>query len=151
MEVNSIAQAVLFYCLLIVASVWDIKKRIIPDTLCVLVLMTGLVCFTPSNILGILLGLPLLLGELVAQHKKTSGIGGGDIKLTAACGFVLGLRCGLTGLLVGLLAFCLFYLVQRICKRQPHGTAKNIALPMSPFLSLSFIAAHIIYFGGFTL
>ncbi len=44
--INSIAQSVFFYCLLFAASVWDIRKRIIPDVLCAAILLTGMMSFT---------------------------------------------------------------------------------------------------------
>ena len=86
MQADSTLQAVLFFCLLLAASVWDLRKRIIPDSICLLIALTGLIDFSPVNLLGVLAALPLLLAALY----KPEGIGGGDIKLTAAAGMVLG-------------------------------------------------------------
>ena len=82
MQADSTLQAVLFFCLLLAASVWDLRKRIIPDSICLLIALTGLIDFSPVNLLGVLAALPLLLAALY----KPEGIGGGDIKLTAAAG-----------------------------------------------------------------
>lgn len=52
MEVNNTLQTVLFSFLLIAASVWDIRKRIIPDSTCILIALTGLIDFSPVNFFG---------------------------------------------------------------------------------------------------
>lgn len=139
-EVNITAQAVLFYCLLFAASVWDICKRIIPDVFCATVLLTGMMNFTPDKVFGILLGLPLLIAALI----KEGGMGGGDIKLTAASGFALGLPTGIAGLILALTAVLLYHVSLRIiCKvrRRKLFSIKETALPMAPFLGIGFMLA----------
>lgn len=76
MQANGIASAVFFSCLLIVASVWDIRKKIIPDTICLAIAAMGLLTFHPTKLLGVLLGIPLLIAALV----KEGGMGGGDME-----------------------------------------------------------------------
>ena len=151
MQANGAAQAVLFSCLLMAASVWDIRKRTIPDTLCAAVFLTGLLTFAPEKLSGILLGLPLLIGAMIAGSCKAGGIGGGDIKLTAACGFTLGIPAGTEGLILGLAAFGCGYLALkafRKIKHQSQPSARRTALPMVPFLSAGFISAYFVNFGG---
>ena len=151
MQANGAAQAVLFSCLLMAASVWDIRKRTIPDTLCAAVFLIGLLTFAPEKPPGILLGLPLLIGAMIAGSCKAGGIGGGDIKLTAACCFVLGIPAGTEGLLLGLAAFGCGYLALkafRKIKHQSQPSARRTALPMVPFLSAGFISAYFVNFGG---
>ena len=67
-------QGGIFIALLLAVSVIDIKKRIIPDTICLAIALTGFICFTPVKLLGVLAALPLLLAALV-----WGGLGGGDI------------------------------------------------------------------------
>ena len=147
MQADSIAQAVLFFCLLLAASVWDLRKRIIPDSICLLIALTGLIDFSPVNLLGVLAALPLLIAALC----KPEGIGGGDIKLTAAAGTVMGFGGCTAGLLLGLTASLLFYLtnqlIRRLRKLEPQK-ASQVALPMVPFLSLGFLAVTILNIGG---
>lgn len=143
MQANGIAQVVLFSCLLLTASLWDIRKRIIPDTICVLIALAGLLMFEPKNLMGALLGLPLLIAALLSE----GGMGGGDVKLVAACGFARGLPEGCVGLFLGLSAALVWSgLANGIlrAKRIPIKSAKAFALPMAPFLSLGFIAAFIL-------
>ena len=102
-----------------------------------LVFCTGLLTFTPDKLVGVLLALPLFIAALL----KEGGMGGGDIKLTAAARFVLGLRVGTAGLILGLSAALLYYLaIKGIRKLKQLKTAAARALPLAPLLSAGFIA-----------
>lgn len=147
MPADSVAQAALFCCLLLAASVWDLRKRIVPDTLCVLIFCLGLRTLTPDKLFGVLLALPLLIAALI----KEGGMGGGDIKLTAAAGFVLGLPAGTVGLILGLTAVLGYDLLRkgiRKLKKTEAPAAGEHVLPLAPFLSAGFIAAYIMNLGG---
>lgn len=135
----------IFAALLLAASVIDIKKRIIPDTLCLLIAATGLIFFEPVKLLGCLSALPLLAAALI-----WGGMGGGDIKLMAASGIVLGFKGSIGAMVIGLTAMLLFYAVystiQRLRKRECQK-----AFPLAPFLSIGCIAIYFINTGGITL
>lgn len=147
MAANVTLQAVLFLCLLLAASVWDLRKRIIPDSLCLMIALTGLKDFSPVRLWGVLAALPLLITALC----EPEGIGGGDIKLTAAAGVVLGFGGCTSGLLLGLTASLFFYLINQLLRRlrklEPQK-ASQASLPMAPFLSLGFLAVTILKIGG---
>lgn len=148
MPADGVAHAALFCCLLVTASVWDIRKRIMPDTLSALVFCTGLLTFTPDKLVGVLLALPLFIAALL----KEGGMGGGDIKLTAAAGFVLGLPAGTAGLILGLSAALLYYLaIKGIRKLKQLKAPAARALPLAPFLSAGFIAAYFMNLRGLIL
>lgn len=76
-------QGDLFTALLVAASLWDIQKRTIPDTICLGIALNGLLTFEPLKLLGILAAVILLLAGLLF-----GGMEGGDIKLMAAAGLV---------------------------------------------------------------
>lgn len=148
MQANGIASAMLFSYLLIVASVWDIQKRIIPDTLCLAIAAVGLLTFQPTKLLGLLLGLPFFIAALV----KEGGMGGGDIKLTAASGFVLGLPTTCAGTIIGLSTLFLWYIAIRVvCRVKKISTPLKIqtAIPLAPFLSVGFIGAMLLKLGDY--
>ena len=148
MQANGIASAVLFSCLLIVASVWDCRKRIIPDTICITIAVLGLLTFHPAKLLGALLGLPFLIAALV----KEGGMGGGDVKLAATSGFVLGLPTACVGTIIGLSALLLWYIAIRVVYRVKKISTSPIvqtAIPLAPFLSLGFIGAMLLKTGGY--
>ena len=150
MQTEGVAQAVLLFILLLAASVWDARKRIIPDELNILILCTGLLTFTPDKLAGLLLGLPLFIAALL----KEGGMGGGDIKLTAATGFVIGLPLGMAGLIIGLSAVLLYHLIIQRIRKLEHinaPAAGESLLPLVPFLSAGFIASYLLNFGGLTL
>ncbi len=150
MQVESVAQAALFCCLLLAASAWDIRKRIVPDTLNVLIFCAGLSTFTPDKLAGVLLVLPLLIAALMRE----GGMGGGDIKLTAAAGFVMGLPAVIVGLILGLSAVLLYHLVIRVIRKLKQlkaPAASKSVLPLAPIISAGIIAAYFKNMGGLNL
>jgi leader peptidase (prepilin peptidase)/N-methyltransferase len=150
MQADGVAHAALFCCLHLAASVWDLRKRIVPDMLCALIFCLGLPSLTPDKLSGILLALPLLIAALI----KEGGMGGGDIKLTAAAGFVLGLPAGTVGLILGLTAVLGYDMIRkgiRKLKKTEMPAAGERILPLAPFLSAGFIAAYFMNLGGLIL
>lgn len=135
-------QAAFFAAFLAVASVFDLHRRIVPNTICALIAGVGLIQFRPFRVLGVLAAMPLLIAALC----KEGSMGGGDIKLTAAAGSILGLRGGLFGLSVGLALALMFY-----ASREMYANARQMerdgqgSIPLAPFLSLGFMVAYFIY------
>ncbi len=141
MQANSILQGVLFFSLLLAASYTDIKRREIPDTICLLLILTGFLKFSFQNLLGIFVALPFL----IAAMFKEKSIGGGDIKLTAAVGFVLGFWKEIYGSIIGLTLLILFYIMVRILSIiRKKQVAKNLSMPLAPFLGIGFIIMYFI-------
>jgi leader peptidase (prepilin peptidase)/N-methyltransferase len=140
MQDNSILQGVLFSSLLLAASYTDIKKREIPDTVSVFLVLIGFLKFSYPNLLGIFIALPFF----IAAMFKEKSIGGGDIKLTATVGFVLGFWKGIYGLIIGLTLLIFFYIILRISSIiRKKQVVKNLSMPLAPFLGIGFL---IIYF-----
>jgi leader peptidase (prepilin peptidase)/N-methyltransferase len=138
-----VIQAVFFIALLIIASAIDVRKRIIPNSICALIALTGLIYFSPVKLFGLLTALPLLIPALYKQNS----IGGGDIKLSAAVGFVLGFEGGIAGLTIGLTTMLVFYFgitATRWLQKGNASRASKTALPMAPFLSIGFITIYIL-------
>ena len=104
---------------LLFAAEYDFATHTVPDYVPVLILMTGLleVEFAPA-----LLGL-----------VKEGSIGGGDIKLMGACGFVLGVKRGYIALMLGLFLAVLFQTAY--AKKEDKGFA------MAPYLALGCLLA----------
>lgn len=135
-------KGVLFASLLIIASIHDIRTRLIPNWVPLALIGSGLLQlqFVPALIGFIATGLPFFLAAVITGGK----IGGGDIKLMAACGFVLGPMGGLLQSVFGLTFVLLFAI--GIAFRNGFQTAKQTALPLVPFLAagglLSFIRLY---------
>lgn len=141
MQVSSILQGVLFSSLLLAASYTDIKRREIPDTVCVLLVLTGFLKFSYLNLLGIFVALPFLIAAML----KEKSIGGGDIKLTATVGFVLGFWKGIYGLIIGLTLLILFYIMVKISSIiRKKQVVKNLSMPLAPFLGIGFLIMYFI-------
>lgn len=125
------------------AALMDWKKRIIPDwTWISILLISGVSAFllpypTPAQrIAGFLLpGICLLLLAL-----KYGGVGGGDIKLTAAMGFCFGLNALAAILFFALLPACVY-----------AKATRQRSVPLAVFLGIGFfIYAGVLFIYGLT-
>lgn len=138
-------QAFLFLTALAAASAVHCRKRTIPDFLCLLTAAAGLISFSPAQFFGVLAALPLLIAALI----RPECMGGGDIKLTAAAGFVLGFWRGIWGMALGLLLAVLYFCTAMLFQKfihHPLPAMTRAALPLGPFLSIGFAALYC--FGG---
>lgn len=128
----------LLYCLLfsamIALSVIDFRTYEIPLGINVFILTLGLVRVVTdlSNWLSYGIGLfsvsaLLLLIYLVTRGR---GIGGGDVKLMAATGLLLGWKLNLLGFLLG----CILGSVIHICRMKISGEGHVLA--MGPYLAM---------------
>lgn len=140
-----LVQTGLFLLLLITVSVCDLKRREIPDGLQLAIGMLTFLCFSPVNLLGILGALPYLAVALF--FYSGNGIGGGDIKLVAATGMVLGLPASLASSMLGLSLFMVYGTVQIHILRL-HGQDGKIPFPVGPFFAAGSVAAYFMKMGG---
>lgn len=141
-------QAGLFLFLLFAVSVCDLKWRIIPDSLQFTIAALTFLCFSPENLLGILGALPYLVIALF--FGGMDGMGGGDMKLAAATGMVLGLSASLTASMLGLGGFVLYSTVYTKLKRL-YGQKRKIPFPVGPFLAAGSAIAYFMKIGGLIL
>ena len=79
------AQAILFCGGLIYAAVDDLRTRTVSNIVCIVIALAGLITISPASLLGALLA--MLPFYLCAGFGL---MGGGDWRLAAAVGFVLG-------------------------------------------------------------
>ena len=127
-------QAIVFLLLLLAASVTDLKKRVVPDLLCMLIALSAAISFRPEQLWGIFIAIPFLLAAVFC-----GGMGGGDIKLMAAAGLVMGLSAGIFATIVGLSLVFAYSVIVKICKK-----TQVIAVPLVPFLSVGCVAGYLI-------
>lgn len=130
----------LFFLVLSLAAVSDIRKRMIPDWMPFLIAGVSLFPPEPVYLTGLFVALPLLVAGITV-----GGIGGGDIKLTGACGLVLGFERTLAGLLMALSFLLLFHAAKKCIRkirkiRKLNCVAeKEQAYPLVPFLLLGML------------
>jgi leader peptidase (prepilin peptidase)/N-methyltransferase len=112
------------------AAITDYRKRIIPDWTWIAILLIG-------GASAFLLPYPTLFERIVGfllpglclffLAVNFSGIGGGDIKLTAAMGFCFGLYSLAVILFIALLPACIY-----------AKATKQKSVPLAVFLSIGF-------------
>ncbi len=121
---------VLLTCLLIVIAVIDARTYRIPDYLSLAVAILGLFSFRGQDaIIGAVAVSGLIL--VLALRKGNSSIGGGDIKLIAALGFVLGFWGVMWSVTIALIAFLVVY---ALFYRKPEK-----AYALAPYLAFGSI------------
>lgn len=131
-------QGGIFAVLLLTASVFDIRKRIIPDRVSLAIALTSFLAFEPMKLFGILAAVIFYIIAYIF-----GGMGGGDIKLMAAAGLVLGFTKSMTAIVIGLTVLLVFHAGRVIIQRRCGRTVQN-AYPLAPFLSLGCLAAYFI-------
>lgn len=136
---------------LIVAAFIDFKHKIIPDSMWITVLIGGIIVyideiittgFTISGLINRIVGFVcvsaflLLLGYLFK-----GGMGGGDVKLMAAAGFLLGWRNVIIALIAGAFIGVFYLIISNSLKKSDMKKA----VPFGPHLALGIFFA--MYFG----
>jgi len=131
----------MIFCLILVLSSYsDIKVREADDYLHIMITLTALIGAEISDIPSMALGAAALAIPMIiiAAFSKGNGVGGADIKLSAACGFLLGAEKGIVGLVFGLiLGIVINFIIQRIKK-------KADSFPLIPYLAVGYMAAYFI-------
>jgi leader peptidase (prepilin peptidase)/N-methyltransferase len=138
-QLAPLVQGGFFIALLLTASVFDIRRRIIPNSISLGIALTGLLAFEPMKLAGLLAAALFLLAGLLF-----GGMDGGDIKLMAAAGLVLGFSKSMAATVLGLTALLVFHGGKHIIQKLRGRTAPK-AYPLAPFLSLGCIAAYFIF------
>lgn len=131
-------QGILFAVCLSVAAWTDIRSRTIPDIVSVLIAVVGLIHFSPTRLLGLLLAIPFF----IAAARGRGGLG--DAFLIAASGFLLGPRRGIVGLILALVAFCVFHIAACAVRMYRKRDRSQAGMPLAPFLAAGFLAAYFI-------
>lgn len=131
--------ASVFTAILIIVSVTDIRFMIIPDAIIIpgiIVAATFRLFIHPlpywDYIGASLLGSGLFYFAAVIIHwiTRKDSIGGGDIKLLALTGFILGLK-------LSLLSFLLFCFAGMLAGFSIIFFKRNLTIPFGPFISLA--------------
>ena len=140
---------ILFVIILLITGAIDAATRKIHNLsplLIALLAILRMIC-DPTAIRSCIVGFFLLSVPMFLLALLRGGLGGGDIKLTAACGLFLGVDGLLSGFLIaGSLALtsnfiCHLY-KNRQRKRKPRATMIHpSSFALGPYLSIGFILA----------
>ena len=135
---DDLVKGIIFLLVLLYASVSDIQTRRVKDFASVMILITGFIGITASEIPKHLFGGLLIGGILfICAVASNNRIGGADVKLSAACSFLLGFQRGMTGLVIGLLSAIICNLILN-----RKSKIKEKAFPLVPYLSVGFMIMY---------
>jgi len=127
--------AALLLLVLVIASITDLRARIVPNPLTLAAAVGGLALAATGGpvalALALLTGLALAAPLLLVSLARPEGMGMGDVKLVAVIGIFLGWQA-LPALLAGLALAGLTGLVISLISRQRPS---RVALPLAPFLA----------------
>lgn len=140
---HTFLQAMVLNCIMITVTTIDIRHRLIPNKLVLIILASGIIFLALGSIsfMDAFLGIMVGGGLLYIFSLIPKAMGGGDVKFMFAVGTYLGLKGSVLALMIGFLSASLisiFLLALRIIGRKDH-------IPFGPFLALgSLIAFHFI-------
>ena len=134
----------LFTTVLVVIAIVDFEHLIIPDSMVIalaVLAVPGFILQFPPNWIDRLIGgfaagaFLYLLAVLSEKILKKEGMGGGDIKLMAAAGFILGWQLSALSLAFGAVAALLMIVLMKVFSRDfndekqvPFGTPLALAM-----------------------
>ena len=128
-------QALVFCGGLAYAAVDDLRSRTVHDIVCIIIALAGLITISPASLWGALLAM--------APFYLCAGfglMGGGDWRLAAAAGFVLGFDRVMTGLcFMAAALLCTSFTMRAIPALRKRTAAKQ---PLVPYIAVAFIPAY---------
>lgn len=124
--------------ILLYASVSDLQTHEVKDFISVLIFITGFIGVTLSDIpmmlfSGLAIGGVFLICAMVSGNR----LGGADVKVSAACAFLLGFSKSIAGLVIGLFVSVIVNLII-----QKQKKLKNQPFPLVPYLSIGFMLMY---------
>ena len=122
----------LFFLVLSLAAVSDIRKRIIPDWMPFLIAGVSLIPSEPVYLTGLFVALPLLIAGITV-----GGIGGGDIKLMSVSGLLIGGASMICAMCIGIITGGAYVTLMLVRKR----LNKTDQFAFGPFLAFGLATA----------
>jgi len=133
------------YVFVVAAAIYDFKLQLIPNAIPLAIVGIRILFIIAEQIIygdavigfmySFVGGAVGFLVLYVAGRLSKGGIGGGDIKLVAALGFLCGFRAMFTTLTLALLVCALFSIPYVIAKKERLSDS----LPFGPFIYVGFI------------
>ncbi len=138
----TVIKFIIFAALLIYASVSDTRKREVSDAVPVMIAITALIGITPSQLPFMFFAVAAItLPQLIVAMVKPGGYGGADIKVMAACAFLLGLERGIAAMIIGLTAGLLITISVRLFQKKKISKE---SFPVVPYLAAGSIIAFLL-------
>lgn len=129
-------KGIILSLILILSSFEDIKTRECDDFLHVMIVIAGFIGTELSALPCMLISAIFIFAIMIGTILVTNGdIGGADIKMSVACAFLLGIRKGILGLIIGLILAVIFNIFKK---------NKKAGFPLIPYLAVGFMTAYFI-------
>lgn len=129
-------KGIIFCLLLVFSSYEDIRIRQCEDYVHLMIVIAAFIGTDMSALPNMILSALLIGGIMLITTAVTkSKLGGADIKLSAACVFLLGTVQGLIGLVIGLTLAVVINSVKNRKKKQK-------GFPLIPYLAVGFMTAY---------
>lgn len=123
-----------FFGTLAIASSIDVKRKTVPTVILLSLFLTGWINISLQSVAGFFCALiPVGITGILRQD-----LGGGDVKLSALCGWVMGIMV-LPSLIIGML---IAVFVSPIIWKQK---GKREVIPLVPYISIGCFATTIVY------
>lgn len=133
---------ILILCILTVAFIYDVKHKIIPNSLSYSFII--LAAIVGMNWWGILVSVPFWLIVLLSKERW---MGGGDAKLSMGIGLLLGVSGGISALVLATWIGAVVGIPLLFIKKK-GSKIKHIEIPFAPFL---IIGMYLALFSGIDL
>ena len=121
-------------CILLFATITDFKKREVPYIYIILLILTALIDFRATNMLGFLLSVPFYFAQLGGRC-----MGGGDVLIVAALGFSL----GFAPTLVTVIIWCIVFIIAGLITEIKKGKRKEL-FPFVPALAVGYVVTTVL-------
>lgn len=129
-----IFKAVAFVSVLIFASISDLKTMEVSDKYTFMLLGIGVIGVTLDSLMGAAICFVSFFAVAILTN-----LGGADVKIAGACGFVLGTAPSLIALLIGLSLSLVIELAITLIKKKPMKRH----YPLVPYITIGCIAVTI--------
>lgn len=129
--------------ILLAVSRADLERRVIPDRAVAVLMALGAVLAAFSRDMPFydrLIGLAAVSVPLLLAADFLGGLGGGDVKLMAACGLLLGWKLSILALLFG----SVFASAAGLSLMLRHRATRKTEIPYGPFLGLGTVCAMLL-------
>jgi leader peptidase (prepilin peptidase)/N-methyltransferase len=134
-------KGLILFMMLLYASNSDLRTREVSDVISLMIAVTALIGITTANIPLMVLGaVCITVPQLIVVALKPNCYGGADIKIMAACSFLLGLERGFLGIITGLAVAIITTIITRLVKKKDMKEA----FPIVPYLALGSFLAYLI-------
>lgn len=143
------------FSVLVVISVYDIKHKIIPDSLAILFALLSLLSllfdhsvmfWSQATITHLLAGPVLFLPFFtIWLFSRGEWMGLGDAKLAVGIGFLLGIVNGISAIIIGIWAGALWsvsVMLSQVISKKKRALSMKSEIPLAPFLIIGTILVY---------